>query len=116
MRRTTTRRASFRASCGAARRGGAEAFHDASYGHPADAGCLADHVAALQQPAQTRPWIKDFGLLVVPGAEHVLVDCLAYVRKRSWDFLVHELMGTRPPAYRPAPIPIDPELLGELFA
>jgi dipeptidyl-peptidase 4 len=25
-------------------------------------------------------------------------------------------MGTQPPAYRPAPIAIDPELLGELFA
>ena len=36
--------------------------------------------------------------------------------------VVHEihvrflLMGTQPPAYRPAPIAIDPELLGELFA
>jgi hypothetical protein len=39
-----------------------------------------------------------------------------YVRERGWDFLVHELTGTQPPAYRPAPIPIDPELLGELFA
>jgi hypothetical protein len=29
---------------------------------------------------------------------------------------VRELMGTQPPAYRLAPIPIDPELLGELFA
>jgi dipeptidyl-peptidase 4 len=25
-------------------------------------------------------------------------------------------MGTQPPAYRPAPIAIGPELLGELFA
>jgi dipeptidyl-peptidase 4 len=32
------------------------------------------------------------------------------------DFLVRELMGTQPPAYRPSPIAIDPELLGELFA
>jgi hypothetical protein len=39
-----------------------------------------------------------------------------YVRKRGWDFLVRELMGTQPPAYRPAPIAIGPELLGELFA
>lgn len=29
---------------------------------------------------------------------------------------MRELMGTQPPAYRPAPIAIDPELLGELFA
>jgi len=25
-------------------------------------------------------------------------------------------MGTQPPAYRPAPIALGPELLGELFA
>ncbi|WP_030911187.1 S9 family peptidase [Streptosporangium amethystogenes] len=196
-----------------------KSFHDASYGHLADAGRLEDHVAALRQLAQTRPWMdldrvgafghsgggfaaaramldfpevykagvalsgshdaryfnlgfvetydgadnpeawarasnvdladrltgklllihgemddqvhpdhtlrladrliaadKDFELLIVPGAEHTFIDCLAYVRKRCWDFLVRELMGTRPPAYRPAPIPIGPELLGELFA
>jgi dipeptidyl-peptidase 4 len=199
--------------------GRSKAFHDASYGHLADAGCLADHVAALHQLAQTRPWMdldrvgafghsgggfatvramldfpemykagvalsgshdaryfnpgfveaydgadnlegwarasnmdiadrlagklmlihggmddqvypdhtlrladrliaadKDFELLIVPEAEHTFIDCLAYVRKRCWDFLVRELMGTQPPAYRPSPIAIDPALLGELFA
>ncbi|MFI6849163.1 DPP IV N-terminal domain-containing protein [Kitasatospora sp. NPDC050467] len=199
--------------------GRSKSFHDASYGRLADAGCLADHVAALQQLARTRPWMdldrvgafghsgggfaaaramldfpevfkaavalsgshdarhfnagfvetydgaddpeawartsnvdladrlagklllvhgemddqvhphhtlrladrliaadKDFELLIVPGAEHTLLDCLAYVRKRCWDFLVRELMGTQPPAYRPAPIAIGPELLGELFS
>ena len=199
--------------------GRSKSFHDASYGHLADAGCLADHVAALRQLARTRPWMdldrvgafghsgggfataramldfpevyqagvalsgphdaryfnlgfvetydgadnpeawarasnvdladrlagklllihgemddqvhpdhtlrladrliaadKDFELLIVPGAEHTFIDCLAYVRKRCWDFLVRELMGTQPPAYRPAPIAIGPELLGELFA
>ncbi|GAA2800869.1 S9 family peptidase [Kitasatospora aburaviensis] len=199
--------------------GRSKAFHDASYGHLADAGCLADHVAALRQLAETRPWMdldrvgafghsgggfatvramldfpevykagvalsgshearsfsldfveaydgadnptawarasnvdladrlagklllvhgemddrvhpdhtlrladrliaadKDFELLIVPGAEHTFIDCLAYVRKRGWDFLVRELTGIQPPAYRPAPITIDPALLGELFA
>ncbi|MCY0960983.1 S9 family peptidase [Streptomyces sp. H27-H5] len=199
--------------------GRSKSFHDASYGRLADAGCLADHVAALRQLARTRPWMdldrvgvmghsgggfaaaramldfpevfkvgvalsgshdaphfnpgfvetydgadnpeawartsnvdiadrlagklllvhgelddqvhpdhtlrladrliaadKDFELLIVPGAEHTFIDCLTYVRKRSWDFLVRELMGTQPPAYRPAPIPLGPELLGELFA
>ena len=199
--------------------GRSKSFHDASYGHLADAGCLADHVAALRQLAQTRPWMdldrvaafghsgggfatvramldfpevyrvgvalsgshdapyfnpgfveaydgadnpevwarasnvdiaerlqgklllihggmddqvhpyhtvrvadrliaadKDFELVIVPGAEHTYIDCLAYVRKRCWDFLVRELMGTQPPAYRPSPIAIDPALLGELFA
>jgi dipeptidyl aminopeptidase/acylaminoacyl peptidase len=199
--------------------GRSKAFHDASYGHLADAGGLADHVAALRQLAENRPWVdlervgafghsgggyatvramldfpemykvgvalagphdtryfnlgfveaydgadnpdawarasnvniadrlagrlllihggmddqvhpehtlrladrliaagKDFELLILPGAEHTFIDCLHYVRTRSWDFLVRELMGTQPPAYRPAPIPIDAELLAEMFA
>ena len=37
--------------------GRSKSFHDASYGHLADAGCLANHVAALRQLAQTRPWM-----------------------------------------------------------
>ncbi|MEU1312833.1 DPP IV N-terminal domain-containing protein [Streptomyces cinnamoneus] len=199
--------------------GRSKSFHDASHGRLADAGCLADHVAALRQLARTRPWMdlgrvgafghsgggfaaaramldfpevykagvalsgshdaphfnlgfvetydgadnpeawartsnvdladrlagklllvhgemddqvhphhtlrladrlfaadKDFELFIVPGAEHTFIDCLAYVRKRCWDFLVRELMGAQPPAYRPAPIAIGPELLAELFA
>ncbi|MCT4352937.1 S9 family peptidase [Streptomyces sp. Je 1-79] len=199
--------------------GRSKSFHDASYGRLADAGCLADHVAALRQLAVTRPWMdldrvgvfghsgggfaaaramldfpevyragvalsgshearcfnpgfvetydgadnpeawarasnvdladrlagrlllvhgemddqvhphhtlrladrlvaagKDFELLIVPGAEHTFIDCLAYVRTRCWDFMVRELMGARPPAYRPAPITVGPELLAEMFA
>lgn len=37
--------------------GRSKSFHDASYGHLADAGCLADHAAALRQLAETRPWM-----------------------------------------------------------
>jgi len=55
-------------------------------------------------------------MVLVPGAEHVFIDCLSWVRTRCWDFLVRELLGEQPPAYRPAPIVLDPELLGELFA
>ena len=191
--------------------GRSKAFHDASYGHLADAGSLDDHVAALQQLARSRPWMdldrvgvfghsgggfaavramldhpetytvgvalsgshdartfnpgfveaydgadnpdawarasnidiadrltgalllvhggmddqvhpdhtlrladrliaadKDFELLIVPGAEHLFIDCVHYVRKRAWDFLVRELLGSEPPAYRPAPIPVSP--------
>ncbi|MFD5830341.1 prolyl oligopeptidase family serine peptidase [Lentzea sp. NPDC060358] len=58
---------------------------------------------------------KDFEMLVVPGAEHMFLDSIAYVRTRCWDFLVRTLLGTEPPAYRPAPIVIDPELLSEIF-
>jgi dipeptidyl-peptidase 4 len=75
--------------------------------HPDHTLRLADRLIAAD---------KDFELLIVPGAEHTFIDCLAYARKRCWDFLVRELMGTQPPAYRPAPIAIDPQLLGELFA
>ncbi|HEY9369686.1 S9 family peptidase [Streptomyces sp.] len=199
--------------------GRSKAFHDASYGHLADAGCLADHVAALRQLVDTRPWMdlekvgvfghsgggfaaaramldhpdtykaavalsgshdartfnpgfvetydgadnpdawartsnvdladrlsgklllvhgemddqvhphhtlrladrlvaadKDFELLIVPGAEHTLIDHIAYVRKRAWDFLVRELTGTQPPAHRPAPITLNADMLAELFA
>ncbi|RSS84138.1 DPP IV N-terminal domain-containing protein [Streptomyces sp. WAC06614] len=198
--------------------GRSKAFHDASSGRLADAGNLADHVAALRQLAETRPWMdldrvgvfghsgggfaaaramldfpevfkvgvalsgshdarhfnagfvesydgaddpeawartsnveiadrlagrlllihgemddqvhpeqslrladrlvaagKDFELFVLPGAEHTFIDHLSYVRTRCWDFLVRELLGERPPAYRPAPIPIGPQLLADLF-
>ncbi|MFD0355507.1 DPP IV N-terminal domain-containing protein [Streptomyces sp. NPDC127110] len=198
--------------------GRSKAFHDASSGRLADAGNLADHVAALRQLAETRPWMdpervgvfghsgggfaaaramldfpefyrtgvalsgshdarhfnagfvesydgadnpeawartssvdladrlagklllihgemddqvhpdqtlrladrliaagKDFELFIVPGAEHTFIDHLAYVRTRCWDFLVRELLGEQPPAHRPAPIPVGPELLADLF-
>jgi hypothetical protein len=67
--------------------------------HPDHTLRLADRLIAAD---------KDFELLIVPGAEHTLIDCLAYVRKRCWDFLVRELMGTQPPASRPAPSPSAP--------
>ena len=37
--------------------GRSKSFHDASYGHLADAGCLANNVAVPRQLAQTRPWM-----------------------------------------------------------
>lgn len=75
--------------------------------HPAQTLRLADRFVAAN---------KDFELFLVPGAEHTFIDCLAYVRTRAWDFLVRELLGTQPPAYRPAPIVIGPELLAEVFS
>lgn len=75
--------------------------------HPDHTLRLADRLIATN---------KDFELLVVPGAEHAFLDCLAYVRGRCWDFLVRELMVTQPPGYRPEPIVIGPELLAEMFA
>jgi dipeptidyl aminopeptidase/acylaminoacyl peptidase len=67
--------------------------------HPDHTLRLADRLIAAD---------KDFELLIVPAAEHTFIDCLAYDRKRCWDFLVRELMGTQPPAYRPAPSPSTP--------
>ena len=75
--------------------------------HPDHTLRLADRLIAAD---------KDFELLIVPGAEHTFIDCMAYVRKRCWDFLVRELMGVPLPAYRPARIAIDPEVLGEPIA
>ncbi|GAA0261979.1 DPP IV N-terminal domain-containing protein [Saccharothrix mutabilis subsp. mutabilis] len=75
--------------------------------HPTHTLRLADRLVAAD---------KDFELVVVPGAEHTFLDCLAYVRKRCWDFLVRELAGTTPPAHRPATIAINPEVLAEMFA
>ncbi|MFJ5987582.1 prolyl oligopeptidase family serine peptidase [Lentzea sp. NPDC092896] len=197
--------------------GRSKAFHDVSYGNLAAAGSLEDHVAALHQLAESRPWMdlarvgvmghsgggfaagravlahpetyragvalsgshdaryiglgwaetvdgpdnpsawlrasnveiadrlegklllihgelddtvhpdhslrmadaliaagKEFELVIVPGAEHLFIDRMAYVRTKAWDFLVRSLMGVEPPAYRPAPIVIDPEVLGEM--
>ena len=37
--------------------GRGKSFHDASYGRIEDAGSLDDHVAALRQLAETRPWL-----------------------------------------------------------
>ncbi|WP_308433233.1 alpha/beta hydrolase family protein [Streptomyces inusitatus] len=54
--------------------------------HPDHTLRLADRLIAAD---------KDFELLIVPGAEHTFIDCLAHVRKRCWDFLVRELMGAR---------------------
>jgi Prolyl oligopeptidase family len=67
--------------------------------HPDQTLRLADRLIAAD---------KDFELLIMPGAEQTYIDCLAYVRKRCWDFLVRELMGTQPAAYRPSPSPSTP--------
>jgi hypothetical protein len=67
--------------------------------HPDHTLRLADRLVAADE---------DFELLIVPAADHLLLDCLRDVRTRAWDFLVRELMGTEPPADRPAPIPDRP--------
>jgi dipeptidyl-peptidase-4 len=32
-------------------------------------------------------------VLLLPGAEHVFIDFLAYARKHDWDFRVREFAG-----------------------
>jgi dipeptidyl aminopeptidase/acylaminoacyl peptidase len=53
---------------------------------------------------------KDFDLLIVPGASHVLLGYAHYVIRRRWDFLVRHLMHREPPEYRLADIPAGREL------
>lgn len=53
---------------------------------------------------------KDFDLLIVPGAEHTFLGYQHYVIRRRWDFLVRHLLGEEPPAYRLAPVPVDPDV------
>ncbi|MET9227121.1 DPP IV N-terminal domain-containing protein [Lentzea sp. NPDC003310] len=74
--------------------------------HPDHSLALADAVIAAG---------KDCEVVIVPGCEHLFIDRMAYVRTKAWDFLVRTLMGVEPPAYRPAPILIDPEVLGEML-
>lgn len=181
--------------------GRSKAFHDLSYGHLDKAGYLEDHIAALRQLAQTRPWMdlnrvgiygysaggyatvramctypdffkvgvaicgtheqrygqlswgetylgqpenngayerasnseladrlsgplllihgelddnvhphltmrlverliaanKDFDLLIIPGAEHLLIGFGHYINRRLWDYFVRHLHGMEPP-------------------
>jgi dipeptidyl-peptidase 4 len=195
-----------------------KAFHDLSYGHLDKAGHLEDHIAALRQLAQTRPWLdldrvgmfghsgggfatarallaypdffkvgvslsgshdvretqsswgeiylgspkdnadsylrasnveiadrlqgklllihgemddtdhpqqtlrlanrliaanKDFDLLIVPGAEHLLVGYHSYITRRTWDFFVRHLLNAQPPeGYQLTPVPLpSPEAM-----
>ncbi len=58
---------------------------------------------------------KDFDLLIVPNADHTMLDNAAYWFRRRWDYFVQHLMGQTPPAYRIADIPIEPEMLASLM-
>ena len=58
---------------------------------------------------------KDFDLLIVPNADHSLLVHNAYWVRRRWDFFVQHLMGEKPPAYKIADIPVDPEYLAMLM-
>lgn len=58
--------------------GRSKAFHDASYGRLADAGCVADHVAALRQLAETRPWmdLDRVGIFGLSGGGYATVRAM----------------------------------------
>jgi dipeptidyl aminopeptidase/acylaminoacyl peptidase len=58
---------------------------------------------------------KDFEMLIVPGAEHLFFGYEHHINRRKWDFLVRYLLGVEPPAYRLSPVPIDSEVIAELF-
>lgn len=59
---------------------------------------------------------KDFELLIVPGGDHAFFGTQHYVARRRWDFFVRNLMGTEPPSYRVADVPVDLELVGEMMS
>ncbi len=54
---------------------------------------------------------KDFDLLIIPNAEHLLLMHQAYWLRRRWDYFVRHLQREEPPAYRIADIPIAAETL-----
>jgi dipeptidyl-peptidase-4 len=56
---------------------------------------------------------KDFDLLIVPNADHTLIERQAYWLRRRWDYFVHQLMKIEPPAYRIMDIPLELERLLE---
>ncbi|MFE0421463.1 DPP IV N-terminal domain-containing protein [Streptomyces sp. NPDC058953] len=59
---------------------------------------------------------KDFDLLIVPRAEHAFFGYEHYVSRRRWDYLLRHLMGAEPPkGYRLTPVPLDGELIADIF-
>jgi dipeptidyl-peptidase-4 len=59
---------------------------------------------------------KDFELLIVPSSDHAFLGYDHYTNRRKWDFLRRHLVGAEPPAgYRLTPVPLDPEVIAELF-
>jgi dipeptidyl aminopeptidase/acylaminoacyl peptidase len=59
---------------------------------------------------------KDFDLLIVPNAEHGMLESQAYWLRRRWDYFVEHLLGCEPPrGYRIEGIPIDLERIAEMF-
>ena len=59
---------------------------------------------------------KDFGLLIVPGAEHTMYRHKSYWLRRCRDFLVQHLQGLERPPYRLAEVPPDLELVTQMIA
>lgn len=58
---------------------------------------------------------KDFELLILPNADHSLLAHQSYWLRRRWDFLITNLFGVCPPAYRIADAPTDADSIHELL-
>jgi dipeptidyl-peptidase 4 len=59
---------------------------------------------------------KDFDLLIIPGAEHAFFGYEHYLNRKRWDYFVRHLLNVEPPkGVRLAPVPIDGELISDLF-
>lgn len=50
---------------------------------------------------------KDFDLLVVPRAEHLMIGYLHHIVRRRWNHLLQYVAGITPPDYRLQPAPVD---------
>ncbi|MFB6723098.1 DPP IV N-terminal domain-containing protein [Kribbella sp. NPDC056345] len=57
---------------------------------------------------------KDFDLLIVPRAEHIMIGYEHYVVRRRWNYLLQHLAGVTPPSYQLKPAVLDLSFLSKL--
>ncbi|GAA1721183.1 DPP IV N-terminal domain-containing protein [Kribbella yunnanensis] len=57
---------------------------------------------------------KDFDLLVLPRAEHIMIGYEHYVVRRRWNYLLQHLAGVTPPPYQLKPATLDLSFLSKL--
>ncbi|MEV0622807.1 DPP IV N-terminal domain-containing protein [Nonomuraea sp. NPDC050404] len=78
-----------------------------------DPNVLPDHTMRLAERLILLD--KDVEMLIIPGAEHLFLGYEHHLYRRRWDYLVRNLMGVEPPAYRLTPLVFDAEFLAAWF-